>query len=92
MLFSSWFRDHGESGGGHYYLRCPMAQPNGSGKYDSSLLKVPKCEIFDRTDFHDFYTIKSLWGGDFGVKKKKILKYLGAHLGPRNSLRSGGFF
>ncbi len=23
-------------------------------------LKVPKCEIFDRSDFHDFYTIKSL--------------------------------
>jgi hypothetical protein len=24
-------------------------------------LKVPKCEIFDRSDFHDFYTKKSLW-------------------------------
>jgi hypothetical protein len=37
-------------------------------------LKVPKCEIFDRSDFHYFYTIKSLWGeedGDFGVKIKK---------------------
>ncbi len=34
----------------------------------SKSLKVPKCEIFDRSDFHDFYTIKSLWGGDFGVK------------------------
>ncbi len=35
-------------------------------------LKVPKCEIFDRSDFDDFYTIKSLWGGggDFGVKIK----------------------
>ncbi len=31
-------------------------------------LKVPKCEIFDRSDFHDFYTIKTLWEGDFGVK------------------------
>jgi hypothetical protein len=30
-------------------------------------LKVPKCEIFDHSDFHDFYTIKSLWEGDFGV-------------------------
>jgi hypothetical protein len=29
-------------------------------------LKVPKCEIFDRSDFHNFYTIKSLWEGDFG--------------------------
>ncbi len=23
---------------------------------------------FDHSDFHDFYTIKSLWEGDFGVK------------------------
>jgi hypothetical protein len=28
-------------------------------------LKVPNCEIFDRSDFHDFHTIKSLWAGDF---------------------------
>jgi hypothetical protein len=28
---------------------------------------VPKCEIFDRLDFHDFYTIKSLRAGDFVV-------------------------
>jgi hypothetical protein len=33
-------------------------------------LKVPKCEIFDRLDFHDFYAIKSLWEGHFGVKIK----------------------
>ncbi len=31
-------------------------------------LKVPKCEIFDRSDFNDFYTIKSLREGDCGVK------------------------
>ena len=35
-------------------------------------LKVPKREIFDRSDFPDFYTIKSLRVGDFGVKIKKI--------------------
>ncbi len=35
-------------------------------------LKVPKCEIFDRSDFPDFYTIKSRPEGDFGVKIKKI--------------------
>ena len=34
-------------------------------------LKVPKCEIFDRSDFDDFYTITSLCEGDFGVKIKK---------------------
>ncbi len=33
-------------------------------------LKVPKREIFDRSDFPDFYTIKSLRVGDFGVKIK----------------------
>jgi hypothetical protein len=31
-------------------------------------LKVPKCEIFDRSDFHYFYTIKPFWGDDFVVK------------------------
>ncbi len=31
-------------------------------------LKVPKCEILDRSDFHDFYSIKSLWVSDFGAK------------------------
>ena len=37
------------------------------------ILKVPKREIFDRSDFPGFYTIKSLCVGDFGVKIKKIL-------------------
>jgi hypothetical protein len=31
-------------------------------------LKVPKCEIFDRSDFPDFYTINSSWVGDLVVK------------------------
>ena len=35
-------------------------------------LKVPKREIFDRSDFPDFYTIKSSWVGDLMVK---ILTY-----------------
>jgi hypothetical protein len=35
---------------------------------------VPKREIFDRSDFPDFYVMKSLRVGDFGVKIKKILK------------------
>jgi hypothetical protein len=34
---------------------------------------VPKREIFDRSDFPDFYTIRSLRVGDFGVKIKKNL-------------------
>jgi hypothetical protein len=36
------------------------------------ILKVPKCEIFDRSDFPDFYTIKSSWVGDLVVE---ILAY-----------------
>ncbi len=31
-------------------------------------LKVPKREIFDRSDFPDFDTIKSAWVGDLLVK------------------------
>ncbi len=37
-------------------------------------LKVPKREIFDRSDFPDSYTIKSLRVCDFGVKIERILK------------------
>ncbi len=48
------------------------------GGIDSwGFLKVPKCEIFDNSDFDDFYTIKSLWGGDFWVKIKVFFSYLG---------------
>ncbi len=35
---------------------------------------MPKREIFDRSDFPDFYTINSLRVGDFGVKIKKFYK------------------
>jgi hypothetical protein len=38
------------------------------------LLKVPKREIFDGSDFPDFYTMKSLRVNDFGVKIKKKFK------------------
>ncbi len=48
----------------------------------SAPLKVPKCEIFERSDFHDFYTIKSVRKGDF----KNLKKYLAVNLGLRNSL------
>jgi hypothetical protein len=36
------------------------------------VLKVPKREIFDRSDFPNFYTIKSSWVGDL---LEKILTY-----------------
>ncbi len=42
------------------------------GRQCSHLLKVPKREIFDRSDFPHFYTIKSSWVGDLVVK---ILTY-----------------
>ncbi len=34
----------------------------------SSFNTLNKCEIFDSSDYHDFYTIKPLWGDDFGAK------------------------
>ncbi len=37
-------------------------------------LKVPKREIFNRSDFPDFYIIKSLCVGDFGVKINFVKK------------------
>jgi hypothetical protein len=47
-------------------------------------LKVPKREIFDHSDFSDFYTIKSLRVDDFGVKIKKNLKiFRGAFRGAK---------
>ncbi len=58
-----------------------------TGTVQSALLKVPKREIFDRSDFPDFYIMKSLRVGDFGVKIKKILKNVGVHLGVQSSLR-----
>jgi hypothetical protein len=44
-------------------------------------LKVPKREIFDRSDFPDFYIIKSLCGGDFGVKIKFFTKIIRGSFG-----------
>ncbi len=46
------------------YRICKVNSPSAIGLY----LKVPKREIFDRSDFPDFYIIKSLCGGDFGFK------------------------
>ncbi len=31
-------------------------------------LMVPECEIFDRSDFYDFYTLKPFWVGDIGAQ------------------------
>jgi hypothetical protein len=42
--------------------------------HDPIHLKVPKREIFDRSDFPDFYTMKSLRVGVFGVKINNFLK------------------
>jgi hypothetical protein len=43
--------------------------------------KVTMCEILDRSDFHNFYTIKSVWEDDFGVKIEKCLKKFGDSFG-----------
>jgi hypothetical protein len=51
---------------------------NGTGSRDFKTrdkhLKVPKREIFDRSDFPDFYIIKSLCVGDFGDKIENSFK------------------
>jgi hypothetical protein len=57
-------------------------------KVDVLKPKVPKCEIFDRSDFHYFYTIKSLREDDFEFKiKKMFLKKFWVYLRLLNSLR-----
>ncbi len=56
-------------------------------------LKVPKREIFDRSDFPDFYTIKSLRVGDFGVKIKKNLQiFRGSFRGAKFLMRMLSLF
>ncbi len=57
---SSYFTLKGRCPRGFYSIREPF--------HLWALLKVPKCEIFDRSDFHDFYTIKPFWVGVFGAK------------------------
>ncbi len=42
----------------------------------NSSLKVANCEIFDRSVFRDFYTIKSLWGRGGGHLLGKIIFFL----------------
>ncbi len=54
---------------GRFHRKIIFLSKKREGK--RSLLKVPKCEIFDRSDFDDFYTITSLCEGDFRVKIKK---------------------
>jgi hypothetical protein len=49
-------------------------------------LKVPKREIFDRSNFPDFYAIKSSWVGDLMVK---ILTYFLNFEGAKPYLVSG---
>jgi hypothetical protein len=45
---------------------------------------VPKCEIFDRSDFDDLYTIKPLCERDFGVLKNFFIKiFVGSFRGAK---------
>ncbi len=59
LLYSMWNVELTQSA-----LYISIITPRGQG----TPLKVPKREIFDRSDFPNFYTIKSLREGDFGVK------------------------
>jgi hypothetical protein len=47
------------------------------------VLKVPKREIFDRSDFPDFYTIKFLRVGVFGVKINFLKIFRGSFRGAK---------
>ncbi len=73
LLYASYFRRW-------LVLKCSLLDSSVQSEEDLALLsklqslKVPKREIFDRSDFPDFYTIKSLRVGDFGVKIKKKLQ------------------
>jgi hypothetical protein len=49
-----------------------LSETNKFFSYQKDVLKVPKREIFDRSDFPDFYTIKSSCVGDLVIK---ILTY-----------------
>jgi hypothetical protein len=52
--------------------------------HQNTFLNVPKREIFNRSDFPDFSTIKSLHVGGFGVKFKKNLNiFRGAFWGAK---------
>ncbi len=46
---------------------------------------MPKCKIFDLSDFHDFYTIKSLWGRLCGFKKMYIWGFIWGRKTPYTS-------
>jgi hypothetical protein len=76
VIINNFVSSLDRSGGrSHLILYNPNCATNASMWYGAGLiysLKVPKREIFDRSDFPDFYTIKSSWGGDLLVK---ILTY-----------------
>jgi hypothetical protein len=44
---------------------------------------VTKCEIFNRLDFYDFYTIKSFKVGDFGAEIKFFIMFSGSFRGTK---------
>jgi hypothetical protein len=51
-----------------YKCWCEQSKSYSTSKF-FKVLKVPKCEILDRSDFHDFYTIKPFWVGDIKYKR-----------------------
>ncbi len=68
----AWVHTHslrGDSNTDPDFVKELLVRPMSS----SATLKVPKREIFDRSDFSDFYTIKSSWVGDLVVKILTII-------------------
>ncbi len=48
-----------------------------------NIFKVPNLEIFERLDYHDFYTRKSVLGSDFGAKIYLFLIFRGSFTGTK---------
>ncbi len=57
-----------------------------------SYLKVPICDIFNCSDFHDYYTIQCLWGVTLWLKLKHFLKIFRVSLGPQSLFFKENFF
>ncbi len=50
-------------------IKRKTSRRNRNSNMSEKDLKVPQCEIFYNSDFHDFYTIITLWGAFLGLNK-----------------------
>jgi hypothetical protein len=62
-----WYRPQEGGPGRNTNIPPPILVFRLSSNFSLQVPTLPKCEIFNRSDFHDFYPIKPPWVGDFGV-------------------------